>query len=340
MLVWNIIAAGFVPILALAGPAISNALDSNNFSCGTTPSEEFKEISKSLAKEEAIARRLGRRAVHEVQINVYMHIVASSEDHHDGNLSVSFELCPLLFPLRFSRISLTLFFQPWFSLLHDQYTNPVTRTKTSLTNSKSSKPTSSRRVSSSTWKASIGLSTLHGPITPTLSVCGTMFVMAAIPTSTYGLSLHWNTTDTVLSPQLAIHYNMRFTRMDARYDLILFLVAEQITIILGKQWHTRLVDEWEKSAKWHLYCLENDLLRPIRLAIGWAYCIRFKADAMVWETTLMILQRKQVRARDVLKGGILAPINRGWIPFTTIWIIHTSMFSKSFYIWLCCIPND
>lgn len=41
--------------------------------------------------------------------------------------------------------------------------------------------------------------------------------------------------DTVQFPLLARHYNMRSIRMDARYDLILFLVAEQITIILGKQ---------------------------------------------------------------------------------------------------------
>lgn len=99
-------------MLALAVPAINDALDSNSFSCGTTPSEEFKEISKSLAKEEAIARRLGRRAVHEVQINVYMHIVASSEDVHDGNLSVCFHLRPLLFSLHCSRICPLLLFQP------------------------------------------------------------------------------------------------------------------------------------------------------------------------------------------------------------------------------------
>ncbi|KAK1252483.1 hypothetical protein MKX08_003670 [Trichoderma sp. CBMAI-0020] len=87
MLIWRIITAGFVPILVLVFSAMSNALDPNRFSCGATPSEQFKEISKSLAKEEAVARRLGRRAIHEVQVNVYMHIVASSEDLHDGNLS-------------------------------------------------------------------------------------------------------------------------------------------------------------------------------------------------------------------------------------------------------------
>jgi hypothetical protein len=102
----------------------------------------------------------------------------------------------------------------------------------------------------------------------------------------------------------------------------------------------RSVDEREKSAKRHLYYLENDLLRPIRLAIGWAYCIHFKVDAEVRETTLMIHQRKQVRARDALKGEILAPTSRGWIPFTTIWIIHTSMFSESFCTWFLCVANN
>lgn len=167
-----------------------------------------------------------------------------------------------------------------------------------------------------------------------------MSAMVAIPTSICGLSLRWTTTDTVQFPLLATHYHMRSTKMDARYDLIQFLVAEQITIILGKQWHMRLVDEWRKRAKWHLSCLENDLLRSIRSAIGWAYYIRSKVDAKVRETTLMIHQRKQVRARDALKGEILAPTSRGWIPSTTIWIIHTSMFSKSFYTWFSCGPND
>jgi hypothetical protein len=114
MLIWHIIAAGFVPMLALAVPVMNDALDSNSFSCGTTSSEEFKQISKSLAREEAVARRLGRRAIHEVQINVYMHIVASSEDHNDGNLSVGFYLLPFLISFIFpaSPPPLVFFFQP------------------------------------------------------------------------------------------------------------------------------------------------------------------------------------------------------------------------------------
>lgn len=88
--------AGFVPILALEVPTTHDTLDSAGFSCGTTPSEEFKEISKSLAKEEAIARKLGRRAAREIQVNVYMHIVAMSEDPKEGNLSVGFDLFVLL----------------------------------------------------------------------------------------------------------------------------------------------------------------------------------------------------------------------------------------------------
>lgn len=56
---------------------------------------------------------------------------------------------------------------------------------------------------------------------------------------------------------------------------------------------------------------------------------------MAQGTTSMIHQRKQVRAKDALKGEILAPTNQGWIPFTTIWIIHTSMFLKSFHVPFC-----
>ncbi|KAL7926728.1 hypothetical protein ACQKWADRAFT_328387 [Trichoderma austrokoningii] len=66
---------------------MTHVFDSDSFSCGTEPSEEFMEMSRSLAEEEAAARKLGRRAAHEVQINVYMHIVASSQDPGDGNLS-------------------------------------------------------------------------------------------------------------------------------------------------------------------------------------------------------------------------------------------------------------
>ncbi|KAH8131560.1 hypothetical protein FP744_10001997 [Trichoderma asperellum] len=87
MLAWPLLVAGIVPMLALAIPATRNALDPAGFSCGTTPSEEFKEASKSLAREEATARMLGRRAVHEIQIDVYMHVVAMSEDPKEGNLS-------------------------------------------------------------------------------------------------------------------------------------------------------------------------------------------------------------------------------------------------------------
>lgn len=150
MLIWHIIAAGFVPMLALAVPTTNDALDSDSFSCGTRLSEEFQEISKSLAKEEANARKLGRRAIHEVQINVYMHIVASSEDPHDGNLSVGFDLSRLLSSLLSIVFSQCLFYFLLPTAAPSLNTNPATRTKTSLTNSKSSKLTLSRRASSST----------------------------------------------------------------------------------------------------------------------------------------------------------------------------------------------
>lgn len=86
--------------------------------------------------------------------------------------------------------------------------------------------------------------------------------------------------------------------------------------------------------------LKGYLLRYTRLAIGWASCIHFKVDATVRETTLMIHRRRQARRWDALKGEILAPNNQDWTPFTIIWIIQMSMFSKNFSVWLPYIPND
>jgi hypothetical protein len=189
MLTWHTIAAGFVPMIALAASFTIDALESDSFSCGTIPSEEFMERSKDLAREEAIARKLGRRVVQELQINVYMHVIAASEDPNDGNLSVGSDITSLPFHLRYSRVSHIISFNLCFTTLYEGRADSSTRIKTSLTNSKSSKLTLTRRVSFSTSRVSTGHSTLRGPTATTLAACGTLFVMAAIPTLTYGLSL-------------------------------------------------------------------------------------------------------------------------------------------------------
>jgi hypothetical protein len=179
MLTWHTIAAGFVPMIALAASFTIDALESDSFSCGTIPSEEFMERSKDLAREEAIARKLGRRVVQELQINVYMHVIAASEDPNDGNLSVGSDITSLPFHLRYSRVSHIISFNLCFTTLYEGRADSSTRIKTSLT----------RRVSFSTSRVSTGHSTLRGPTATTLAACGTLFVMAAIPTLTYGLSL-------------------------------------------------------------------------------------------------------------------------------------------------------
>ncbi|KAM0254913.1 hypothetical protein ACHAQJ_006285 [Trichoderma viride] len=87
MLKWHLVAAGFMPTLILAALGRRDPLSSDDFICGSTPSEEFKEISKKFAQEEALARHLGRRAIREIQINVYMHVVARAQDPKEGYLS-------------------------------------------------------------------------------------------------------------------------------------------------------------------------------------------------------------------------------------------------------------
>jgi hypothetical protein len=92
MLIWNLIAAGFMPTMILAALGGRNPLGSDGFACGSAPSEEFKEMSKKFAEEEAVARTLGRRTAQEIQINVYMHVVARSQDVKEGYLGVSSNL--------------------------------------------------------------------------------------------------------------------------------------------------------------------------------------------------------------------------------------------------------
>lgn len=91
MLIWRLIAAaaGFAATPTLAAAVMGDALDSNEFACGPSPSDKFKEISKRFAQEEALERRLGQRSAQEINVSVYIHIVARSRDEADGYLSVS-----------------------------------------------------------------------------------------------------------------------------------------------------------------------------------------------------------------------------------------------------------
>ncbi|KAL7916329.1 Metalloprotease [Trichoderma velutinum] len=87
MFTWNHIAASIVATLALASTTMGNAFDSNNFRCISSPSDEFKELSKRFAQEAAVDRILGRRFAQEISVSVYVHIVASSKNEIDGYLS-------------------------------------------------------------------------------------------------------------------------------------------------------------------------------------------------------------------------------------------------------------
>ncbi|UKZ74222.1 hypothetical protein TrVFT333_001882 [Trichoderma virens FT-333] len=83
----HIVAAGFAAIQALASTVMGTALESDHFSCASSPSDKFREMSKQLAQKEAVDRSLGRRSAQEIDVGVHIHIVASSEKEKDGYLS-------------------------------------------------------------------------------------------------------------------------------------------------------------------------------------------------------------------------------------------------------------
>ncbi|KAL7947845.1 hypothetical protein V8C42DRAFT_351793 [Trichoderma barbatum] len=87
MFIWNLISAGLVAISALASAVTANAMSPNNVICGSLASDAFKEMSKQLAKGEAIDRSLGRRSTQEIDVSVYVHVVASSQKKNDGYIS-------------------------------------------------------------------------------------------------------------------------------------------------------------------------------------------------------------------------------------------------------------
>ncbi|EHK22612.1 uncharacterized protein TRIVIDRAFT_29432 [Trichoderma virens Gv29-8] len=66
---------------------MGTALESDHFSCASSPSDKFREMSKQLAQKEAVDRSLGRRSAQEIDVGVHIHIVASSEKEKDGYLS-------------------------------------------------------------------------------------------------------------------------------------------------------------------------------------------------------------------------------------------------------------
>ncbi|PNP49465.1 hypothetical protein THARTR1_09787 [Trichoderma harzianum] len=83
----NLIAACIVAISTLTPTTIGNAIASSHFRCISSPSDELMDISKQLAQEAAVDRKLGRRAAQEIGISVYVHVVASSQNETDGYLS-------------------------------------------------------------------------------------------------------------------------------------------------------------------------------------------------------------------------------------------------------------
>lgn len=48
------------------------------FRCGSKSNPQHRVISKMFAAEEAVARRLGQRAVENINVGVYMHVIAES----------------------------------------------------------------------------------------------------------------------------------------------------------------------------------------------------------------------------------------------------------------------
>ncbi|KAH6607238.1 hypothetical protein Trco_003551 [Trichoderma cornu-damae] len=86
---WRPITAGFLATWSVVFVDIGDLFDQDGFTCGSSASEKFKEISKQFAREEeALARHPGRRRdFQEIQVNVYMHVVAPSRNEPDGYLS-------------------------------------------------------------------------------------------------------------------------------------------------------------------------------------------------------------------------------------------------------------
>lgn len=97
MLIWrSLIVAGFLPDLLL----VLAHTDHADFACGTLPSNDYREVSKRFAQEAKLDRRkLDRRYVQDIQVDVYIHVVARSERPADGYLNVgSFSFSDFLLP--------------------------------------------------------------------------------------------------------------------------------------------------------------------------------------------------------------------------------------------------
>ncbi|KAL7938379.1 hypothetical protein V8C35DRAFT_276748 [Trichoderma chlorosporum] len=88
MIIRCLVAAASVAIAALAQAVLSSGLDSDAFACGVSHSDEFKKISSKLAMEEAEDKFLDqKRSATEINVSVYVHVVASSQNATDGYLS-------------------------------------------------------------------------------------------------------------------------------------------------------------------------------------------------------------------------------------------------------------
>ncbi|KAL6871360.1 Metalloprotease [Trichoderma novae-zelandiae] len=72
---------------AFASAILRGASNSSDPRCGAAANAGFTALSKRLAQEEATDWVRGRRSVEKINVDVYIHIVASSEDDTEGNIS-------------------------------------------------------------------------------------------------------------------------------------------------------------------------------------------------------------------------------------------------------------
>ncbi|KAL6790535.1 hypothetical protein J3E68DRAFT_410513 [Trichoderma sp. SZMC 28012] len=87
MFILNSNAASIVAISALACTIIGNTFDPGNLRCISSRNAKFKWIYKRFAPEAAVNRVLGRRSAKQIDVSVYVHIVASSQNETDGYLT-------------------------------------------------------------------------------------------------------------------------------------------------------------------------------------------------------------------------------------------------------------